>query len=99
MKQRPSGTAFFTRCPVGVGKTDRAAGTTASQVIPSRKEESWEDPADFGRSLGMGAEILIDWLLRMLFLLKGRMGATFKSQSTLTQTKQQLQKARPVRVG
>lgn len=23
-------------------------------MIPSRKEKSWEDPADFGRSLGMG---------------------------------------------
>lgn len=29
----------------------------------------------------MGAEILID-LLRMLFLLKGRLGVTFKSKNT-----------------
>lgn len=28
-------------------------------MIPSRKEESWEDPSDFGRSLGRGVEILI----------------------------------------
>lgn len=30
----------------------------------------------------MGSEILIDWLLRMLFLLKGRLGVTFKSKNT-----------------
>lgn len=68
-------------------------------MIPSRKEESWEDPADFGRSLGMGAEILIDWLLRMLFLLKGRMGATFKSKHTNPDKAATAKKVRPVRVG
>lgn len=83
----------------GEDKLDLQGQQDPEWFLPEKRSHR-EDPADFGWRLGLGAEILIDlgcW--RCCFWWKAAHWELPLNQSTLTQTRQQLQNARPVAGG